>query len=85
MPSSTSWSRATIEWLKNVNKMIDGDDHDMPEQGKYNGGQKLLFWGLVIGMAAITVSGVFMWRAWWTPAGGHGARRLGGACHRCRV
>src|SRR5690606_35274565 len=20
-----------IEWLKNVNKMVDGDDHDMPE------------------------------------------------------
>ena len=48
------------EWLKNVDKMIDGDDHNMPEQGKYNGGQKLLFWGLVISMAAITISGVFM-------------------------
>lgn len=56
-----------IEWLKNVNKMVDGDDHDMPEQGKYNGGQKLLFWGLVVGMLAITASGVLMWRAWWTP------------------
>ena len=40
----------------------------MPEQGKYNGGQKLLFWGLVVSMAAITISGVFMWRAWWTPS-----------------
>ncbi|WP_448869188.1 formate dehydrogenase subunit gamma, partial [Delftia acidovorans] len=39
---------------------------DMPEQGKYNGGQKLLFWGLVIGMLAITVTGALMWRAWWT-------------------
>ena len=29
----------------------------MPEQGKYNGGQKLLFWGLVIGMLLITVTG----------------------------
>ena len=46
------------EWRKNVDKMIDGDDHNMPEQGKYNGGQKLLFWGLVVSMAAITISGV---------------------------
>ena len=53
-----------VEWLKNVDKMVDGNDHDMPEQGKYNGGQKLLFWGLVIGMLAIIVSGVLMWRAW---------------------
>ena len=55
------------EWLKNVNKMIDGNDHDMPEQGKYNGGQKVLFWALVLCMVALTCSGVLMWRAWWTP------------------
>lgn len=53
-----------VEWLKNVRKMVDGNDHDMPEQGKYNGGQKLLFWGLVIGMLLIVVTGVLMWRAW---------------------
>jgi len=53
-----------VEWLKNVNKMIDGNDHDMPEQGKYNGGQKVLFWGLVVGMLALPASGVAMWRAW---------------------
>lgn len=53
-----------VEWLKNVNKMVDGDDHDMPEQGKYNGGQKVLFWGLVVGMLLLLVSGVLMWRAW---------------------
>ncbi len=55
------------EWLKNVNKMIDGNDHDMPEQGKYNGGQKVLFWALVLCMVALSCSGVLMWRAWWTP------------------
>ncbi|GLS14335.1 MULTISPECIES: formate dehydrogenase subunit gamma [Hydrogenophaga] len=53
-----------VEWLKNVNKMVDGNDHDMPEQGKYNGGQKVLFWGLVVGMVLLLVSGVLMWRAW---------------------
>jgi formate dehydrogenase subunit gamma len=46
--------------------MVDGNDHDMPEQGKYNGGQKL-FWGLVIGMVMLFLSGLLMWRAWWTP------------------
>lgn len=55
------------EWLRNVGKMVDGNDHDMPEQGKYNGGQKVLFWALVLCMLALTASGVLMWRAWWTP------------------
>lgn len=53
-----------VEWLKNVDKMVDGDDHNMPEQGKYNGGQKVLFWGLVLFMLVLLVSGGLMWRAW---------------------
>ena len=52
------------EWRMDIRKMVDGNDHDMPEQGKYNGGQKLLFWGLVLCMAGITVSGFMIWRAW---------------------
>ncbi|MDO4232419.1 MAG: formate dehydrogenase subunit gamma [Lautropia sp.] len=55
--------RRDIEWLKDIKKMVHGDDHDMPEQGKYNGGQKLLFWGLVLCMLALTLSGVLMWRS----------------------
>jgi len=54
-------------WLAKAKNMVDGNDHDMPEQGKYNGGQKLLFWGLVLGMVLLTLSGVLMWRAWWKP------------------
>ncbi len=61
------FERRDVEWLKNVGKMVDGDDHDMPEQGKYNGGQKLVFWGFVLCMLLLIVSGVVMWRAWWTP------------------
>ena len=56
---------ADWDWLSKVGKMVDGDDHDMPVQGKYNGGQKVLFWGLVVGMVLLMVSGVLMWRAWW--------------------
>ena len=57
-------TRADREWLSKVGSMIDGDDHNMPEQGKYNGGQKVLFWALVLCMVLMTASGVIIWRAW---------------------
>jgi formate dehydrogenase subunit gamma len=57
-------TRIDWEWLKRVREMADGDDHNMPEQGKYNGGQKLLFWLLFWCMVLLTVSGVVLWRAW---------------------
>jgi formate dehydrogenase subunit gamma len=52
------------EWLNKVGQMVAGDDHNMPEQGKYNGGQKVMFWALAVCMLLMTVSGIFIWRAW---------------------
>ncbi|WP_295455404.1 formate dehydrogenase subunit gamma [uncultured Thiodictyon sp.] len=51
-------------WLSKVKTMVDGNDHDMPEQGKYNGGQKALFWLLALCMLLMAVSGIAIWRAW---------------------
>jgi len=52
------------EWLSRIGEMVDGDDHNMPEQGKYNGGQKMMFWALAVCVLLLAVSGILMWRAW---------------------
>ena len=55
---------ADKEWLSRAKEMVDGDDHGMPEQGKYNGGQKAMFWALSVCMLLMTVSGLFLWHAY---------------------
>ena len=55
---------ADKEWLAKAKNMVDGNDHDMPEQGKYNGGQKVMFWALATCMLLMTLSGIAIWRAW---------------------
>ncbi|MBS4098164.1 MAG: formate dehydrogenase subunit gamma [Sulfuricella sp.] len=57
--TQTDWA-----WVNRVKEMVEGDDHNMPEQGKYNGGQKLLFWALAVCMLLLLVSGVMLWRAY---------------------
>jgi formate dehydrogenase subunit gamma len=52
------------EWLSRIGEMADGNDHNMPEQGKYNGGQKMMFWALAVCMLLLMVSGIALWRAW---------------------
>ena len=54
---------ADREWLSRAKEMIDGDDHNMPEAGKYNGGQKMMFWWMTICMVLMTVSGILIWKA----------------------
>lgn len=55
---------ADREWLDRVGEMMDGKDHDMPEQGKYNGGQKAMFWAVSLCMLLLFVSGIILWRAY---------------------
>ncbi|MDP2134402.1 MAG: formate dehydrogenase subunit gamma [Sulfuritalea sp.] len=57
---------ADREWLDRVGEMMDGNDHDMPEQGKYNGGQKAMFWAMSVCMLLLFVSGIILWRAYFT-------------------
>ncbi len=52
------------EWLSHVREMAAGDDSQMPEAGKFNGGQKVLFWLLVASMILLVLSGIVMWRAY---------------------
>ncbi len=55
---------ADREWLRRLDEMAGGDDRGMPEQGKYNGGQKLLFWLFAACIALLLLSGLAMWRAY---------------------
>jgi formate dehydrogenase subunit gamma len=72
--TETDWA-----WVRRVREMVDGDDHNMPEQGKYNGGQKLMFWGAVVCVALLFLSGILLWRAWFDfPVG---LVRLGAVIH----
>lgn len=70
---------ADKEWLSRVGEMIDGNDHNMPEQGKYNGGQKAMFWAMALCMLVLFVSGILLWRAYFNfPVD---AVRLGAVAH----
>ncbi len=52
------------QWLRRIREMANGDDHNMPEQGKYNGGQKLFFWVQGICILLLFITGLMLWRAW---------------------
>ena len=55
---------ADKEWLSRIGEMAAGNDHDLPEQGKYNGGQKRMFWVMSWCVLLLFVSGLALWRAY---------------------
>ena len=64
--SLNAMTPADKEWLSRAGEMMDGNDHNMPEQGKYNGGQKMMFWAMALCMLLLFVSGIFLWRTYFT-------------------
>lgn len=57
---------ADREWLSHMREMVGGEDRNMPESGKFNGGQKLLFWLMSACMALLILSGIVIWRAYFS-------------------
>lgn len=57
---------ADWEWVKRVREVVGGDDRNMPPQGKYNGGQKIMFWSITACLLLMVLSGLAMWRAYFT-------------------
>lgn len=57
---------ADWEWVKRIGEIAGGNDRNMPAQGKYNGGQKLMFWAVTACLLLMVLSGLVMWRAYFT-------------------
>lgn len=69
------------EWFKNIRQVIGGG-HDKPLQiGKYNAGQKLLFWGIMGLISLLLISGVLIWRPYFAPLFSISTIRLGLVVH----
>jgi formate dehydrogenase subunit gamma len=60
-------SSADRQWMKQFDDMVRNRDQNLPEQGKFNAGQKYLFWSLVVGIPLLLISGIVIWQPWFAP------------------
>jgi formate dehydrogenase subunit gamma len=53
---------ADRQWMKRIRDVIANRDEGLPEVGKYNAGQKYLFWVMVITLWLLILTGIVIWR-----------------------
>jgi formate dehydrogenase subunit gamma len=53
-------------WLRKINDVVANREENLPEVGRYNGGQKLLFFTLVVCLVGLLLSGVVIWRVYFS-------------------
>lgn len=55
------WNRTDNVWLARIRDVLAANDEKLPEVGKYNAGQKLVFWGMSFTIVILFVSGIGIW------------------------
>ncbi|MGY4495113.1 formate dehydrogenase subunit gamma [Pseudomonas sp. TE3610] len=53
-------------WLKRIDRVMLNQEQGVPPIGKYNPGQKLLFWTLLACMLVLLFSGLVIWRVYFS-------------------
>jgi formate dehydrogenase subunit gamma len=52
------------EWRRNACKLLRGDHSGNTQTGKYNYGQKMMFWLMTLCMLALVITGFMFWGPW---------------------
>jgi formate dehydrogenase subunit gamma len=84
--AATVWKFNKLEprdwqWLRHARDMLNNREEHLPEVGRYNAGQKLLFVVMVVSIVGLLLSGIVIWRAYFSMYFTIGIIRLAGVVH----
>ncbi len=74
-------TEADRQWGKHLGEFIRNREDNLPEIGKYNLGQKYLFWTLVVTILLLFASGMVIWQPYFAPAFSIGVIRIAVVVH----
>jgi formate dehydrogenase subunit gamma len=69
------------KWLRQMKDVINNREDRLPEVGRYNAGQKLLFFVIVVSMLGLLLSGLVIWRQYFSIYFSIGIIRLASVVH----
>lgn len=58
--------KSDVQWLKQIDDVLANREDRLPEIGRYNAGQKLLFFTMVACLVLLLLSGVVIWRRYFS-------------------
>lgn len=53
-------------WLRQIGDVMSGREDRLPEVGRYNAGQKLVYYAVVVSLCVLLLSGIVIWRAYFS-------------------
>lgn len=73
--------RTDIQWLSQPGAVLAGDEENLPEIGKYNAGQKFVFWSMSVLIIVLFVTGIGLWDQYFFQYTGIEQKRIAAVVH----
>jgi formate dehydrogenase subunit gamma len=61
------WKSEDGTWISRLRFVLAGNEERLPETGKYNAGQKIVFWSMTLLILTLIVTGLINWDAYFGP------------------
>jgi formate dehydrogenase subunit gamma len=68
-------------WLRKIRDVVNNREGNLPDVGRYNGGQKLLYFIIVVCLACLLLSGIVIWRQYFSGYFSMDVVRFGALAH----
>ncbi|KSV73149.1 formate dehydrogenase subunit gamma [Ensifer sp. ENS07] len=73
--------REDVEWSRKFGDLLQGNEESLPELGKYNAGQKMVFWGMSGLIVVLVTTGIMIWEQYFPDLVSIPVRRIAVAVH----
>jgi len=75
------WRREDTEWLASIGKVLNNQEEGVPEVGRFNAGQKGVFWGMALLIPVLFVTGLVIWEYYFGHATSVETQRIAALLH----
>ncbi len=61
------WHRDDTAWIRKIDRVLMNDEEHVPEVGRFNAGQKAVFWAMAALLPVLFVTGLAIWEVYFFP------------------
>lgn len=60
------WNREDVTWTRAIGSVLANDEERIPEVGRFNAGQKFVFWAMALLIPALFFTGIMIWEVYFS-------------------
>jgi formate dehydrogenase subunit gamma len=62
------WTRDDTAWVKSIDRVLTNEEKGVPEVGRFNAGQKFVFWAMALLVPVLFLTGLLIWEVYFGSA-----------------